>query len=157
MKNFTALLLFLGLSTLAFAGKQFEIFDGQIYNGKVYPLVDIIEWGEADGELPHLEFHLHSKNNPMDISVVPGDKNGKPVLWVMYDLKFRSERICRHGGNEIDPFGPQRKLTLAAIPGQNSSSLESEFTGSTSFGDAIKRSPSEPAPARGFSTAGKGK
>ncbi len=76
--------------------KQFEIFDGQFYNGLYYPMVDIIEWGEANGELPHIEFHIHSKDKPIDVSVVPGDKNGKPVLWVMYDLKFRGERICRH-------------------------------------------------------------
>jgi hypothetical protein len=76
--------------------KQFEIFDGQFYNGLYYPMVDIIEWGEANGELPHIEFHIHSKDKPFDVSVVPGDKNGKPVLWVMYDLKFRGERICRH-------------------------------------------------------------
>lgn len=90
-------LLFCLFFTASYASaKQFEIFDGQIYNGKFYPLVDIIEWGEADGELPHMEFHLHGKKNPFDLAVVPGDKNGKPVLWVMYDLKFRSERICRH-------------------------------------------------------------
>jgi hypothetical protein len=76
--------------------KQFEIFDGQIYNGLYYPLVDIIEWGEQDHELPHLEFHIHSKDKPVDLSVVAGDKNGKPVLWIMYDLKFRSEHVCRH-------------------------------------------------------------
>lgn len=59
-------------------------------------MIDIIEWGEANGELPHLEFHIHSKDKPIDLSVVAGDKNGKPVLWIMYDLKFRGERICRH-------------------------------------------------------------
>ncbi len=78
------------------SAKQFEIFDGQFYNGLYYPMIDIIEWGEANGELPHLEFHIHSKDKPIDLSVVAGDKNGKPVLWIMYDLKFRGERICRH-------------------------------------------------------------
>lgn len=81
--------------SLAFA-KQFEIFDGQFYNGLHYPLVDIIEWGEQDKELPHLEFHLHSKGKLIDVSVVPADKGGKPVFYIMYDLKFRNERICRH-------------------------------------------------------------
>jgi len=83
-------------SPAAFAGKQFEIFDGQLYNGLYYPMVDIIEWGEQDHELPHMEFHVHSKDKPVDISLVAGDKGGKPVLWIMYDLKFRNEHVCRH-------------------------------------------------------------
>jgi hypothetical protein len=94
MKFISYLFIFL-LSAPVFA-KQFEIFDGQFYNGLYYPMVDIIEWGEANGEWPHLEFHIHSKDKPIDVSVVPGDKDGKPVLWIMYDLKFRNERICRH-------------------------------------------------------------
>jgi hypothetical protein len=82
---------------LAYAAKDFERFDGQFYNGLYYPLVDIIEWGEQDKELPHIEFHFHSKDKRMDIAVVPGEKGGKPVLWMMYDLKFRGgEKICRH-------------------------------------------------------------
>jgi|GEM_PF-5148398 len=77
--------------------KDFERFDGQIYNGQFYPMVDIIEWGEQDNELPHMEFHFHSKEKPMDIAVVPGEKGGRPVLWMMYDLRFRGgEKICRH-------------------------------------------------------------
>lgn len=59
-------------------------------------MVDIIEWGEGEGKKPHIEFHIHSKNNKIDLAVEPGDKNGKPVLWIMYDLAFRGERICRH-------------------------------------------------------------
>jgi hypothetical protein len=88
--------LFVFLLAMPALAKQFEIFDGQFYNGLYYPMVDVIEWGEANGELPHIEFHIHSKDKPIDLSVVPGDKNGKPVLWIMYDLKFRNERICRH-------------------------------------------------------------
>jgi len=77
--------------------KEFERFDGQMYNGLFYPLVDIIEWGEQDKELNHIEFHFHSKDKPMDIAVVPGEKGGRPVLWMMYDLKFRGgEKVCRH-------------------------------------------------------------
>lgn len=75
--------------------KQFEIFDGQMYNGLFYPLVDIIEWGEQNGEFPHMEFHIHS-DKQIELSAIPGEKNGKPVLWLMYDLRFRGERICRH-------------------------------------------------------------
>jgi hypothetical protein len=87
------LLLAFGQSALA---KEFEIFDGQFYNGLYYPVIDNIEWGEQLGELPHMEFHIHSKDKPIEVSVVPGDKNGKPVLWIMYELKFRNERVCRH-------------------------------------------------------------
>jgi hypothetical protein len=93
MKRILYVLLFAPLFSFA---AQFEIFDGQFYNGLYYPVIDNIEWGEADGELPHMEFHIHSKDKLIDVAAVPGDKNGKPVLWLMYDLKFRNEKICRH-------------------------------------------------------------
>lgn len=91
------LLALLGLLLPGIASaKQFEVFDGQFYNGKYYPMIDIIEWGEQHGNPPHMEFHIHSKTKPIEVSAVPGEKNGKPVLWLMYDLVFRGERICRH-------------------------------------------------------------
>lgn len=83
------------LSTTAHA-KTFEIFDGQFYNGQYYPLIDMIEWGEQWGEKPHMEFHLHSKEKPLDVIAVAGDKNGKPVLWLNILLPHRNERVCRH-------------------------------------------------------------
>jgi hypothetical protein len=77
--------------------KDFERFDAQIYNGQFYPLVDNIEWGEQQGEENHMEFHLHSKEKvPMDVSVVAGNKGGRPVLWIMYVLNSRGEKVCRH-------------------------------------------------------------
>jgi hypothetical protein len=79
----------------AFAAKEFEVFDGQYYNGQFYPLVDNIEWGEADHELPHMEFHVHQKDKRVEVSVVSGMKGGKPVLWIMYDLAYRGEHVCR--------------------------------------------------------------
>lgn len=94
MKHVISLLTL--LLPFAASAKQFEIFDGRVYNGLYYPMIDIIEWGEADGELPHIEFHIHSKDKRIEVSAVPGDKNGKPVLWIMYDLPFRNERVCRH-------------------------------------------------------------
>ena len=94
MKNLSFLLVFCCIGT-AFA-KQFEVFDGQFYNGLYYPRVDNIEWGEQFGELPHMEFHVYSKERQVEVSIVPGDKSGKPVLWIMYDLRFRNERVCRH-------------------------------------------------------------
>jgi hypothetical protein len=91
-----ALLLLTLAPFTAQATRQFEIFDGQFYNGQHYPLVDIIEWGEQRGEIPHMEFHLHSKNKRMEVTAVPGDKNGRPVLWVMFELPWRNEKVCRH-------------------------------------------------------------
>jgi hypothetical protein len=89
------ILLALLFSSPAFAAKDFEIFDGQYYNGQFYPLVDNIEWGEADHELPHMEFHIHQKDKPVGVSVVSGKKGGKPVFWIMYDLAYRGEHVCR--------------------------------------------------------------
>ncbi len=90
MRHFVC--LFALLFSVAGWAKEFEIFDGRMYNGLYYPLVDIIEWGD----IPHIELHIHSKNQKIDVVAVPGDKNGKPVLWLMYDLKYRNERVCRH-------------------------------------------------------------
>lgn len=84
------------LLPLAGKAKQFEVFDGQFYNGLYYPLIDMIEWQEENGAKPHMEFHIHSKERRLEISAVPGDKNGKPVLWLMIELPFRNERVCRH-------------------------------------------------------------
>lgn len=84
------------LFSLPIFASDFPVFDGQFYNGLYYPRVDVIEWGEAQGELPHLEFHFYSKERGIDLVAVAGDKGGKPVLWLMYDLKFRNERVCRH-------------------------------------------------------------
>jgi hypothetical protein len=96
---------------LAFA-KQFEVFDGQVYNGQFYPRVDIIEWQESDAAQPHMEFHFYSKRDRIDLSVVPGDKNGRPVLWLMFDLGFRGERICRH---TVAPVGFREGQPLYAF------------------------------------------
>lgn len=90
------LLALFGFAPVMAQAKVFEIFDGRMYNGLYYPMVDVIEWGEADGKVPWIEFHLHSKDKRIEVSAVPGEKNGKPVLWLMYDLTFRGEKVCRH-------------------------------------------------------------
>jgi hypothetical protein len=95
MKTFILLYLMV-LVPLAHAGKEFEIFDGHFYNQLYYPLVDNIEWGEQDGELPHMEFHVHQKDQQIEVTVVPGLKGATPVFWIVYDLRFRNERVCRH-------------------------------------------------------------
>lgn len=89
-------LLLLALVSASAHAKQFEVFDGQFYNGQYYPLIDMIEWGEQRGERPHMEFHLHSKEKPLDVVAVAGEKNGKPVLWLNILLPHRGERVCRH-------------------------------------------------------------
>ena len=86
-----ASILFVATVTLSFA-KQFETFDGRMYNGLYYPRIDIIEWGTP----PHLEFHIYSKDKPIDLAAISGEKNGRPVLWLNYNLTFRNENICRH-------------------------------------------------------------
>lgn len=116
----------LAASSLAFA-KQFEIFDGQFYNGKYYPLIDIIEWGEQHGELPHMEFHIHSKSRPVEVSAVSGEKGGKPVLWIMYDLTFRGERICRH---VVAPAHFQEGMKLFAYKDSSDSDYENIYVSS---------------------------
>jgi hypothetical protein len=95
MKTLSYLLLSVLFSTPALA-KDFETFDGHTYNGLYYPLIDIIEWGEQDKELPHLEFHVHQKEKVVDLAGVAGTKGGRPVLWIMYDLGYRGEHVCRH-------------------------------------------------------------
>jgi len=90
------LILSLLFSSALAEAKTFEIFDGQFYNGLYYPLIDMIEWGEQRGEKPHMEFHLHSKDKPLEISAVAGEKNGKRVLWLNILLPHRHERVCRH-------------------------------------------------------------
>lgn len=89
-------ILLLLLVSFSAQAKDYEIFDGRFYNGLFYPLVDNIEWGEADGELPHMEFHIHQKDKQIELTAVPGEKNGHKVLWLVYDMKFRGERVCRY-------------------------------------------------------------
>jgi hypothetical protein len=49
----------------AFAGQRtFPVFDGQFYNGLFYPRIDIVEWGAENKT--HIEFHIYSKNDPID-------------------------------------------------------------------------------------------
>lgn len=100
--KFAKILLMLGLFTLSLTAqaKDFPIFDAQYYNGQLYPRIDIIEWGEPY----HLEFHIYSKDKPIDLSTVVGEKGAHTVVWLNYDLKFRGEHVCRHA-----PAPPQFK------------------------------------------------
>lgn len=94
--SFLSICLFYLITASVLHAREFETFDGRYYNGLYYPRVDIVEWGEQYGELPHMEFHLYSKGKPIEMSIVPGMKGGTPVLWLVYDLTFRGEKICRH-------------------------------------------------------------
>ena len=88
--------------------KEYPIFDGQKYNGLFYPRVDIIEWTHK-GQAPHLEFHIYSKEEPIEIEAKPILRGGNRVLLVNYFFGKRKEKVCR---SVIAPasFGPDTKL-----------------------------------------------
>ncbi|MGZ3694879.1 MAG: hypothetical protein ACXWQO_11930 [Bdellovibrionota bacterium] len=90
----TLLLLILVSFSLPAQAKTFEVFDGQIYNGLYYPMVDIVEWSDS-GEPDHMEFHIHQKDKQIELTAIPGERNGKKILWLVYDMRFRGERVCR--------------------------------------------------------------
>ncbi|MEW6057282.1 MAG: hypothetical protein AB1540_11790 [Bdellovibrionota bacterium] len=73
------------------AEKEFEIFDGRVYNGKYYPRIDIIEWGEPS----HMEFHVYWKGKPVEMSFQLDESKGKKVMLVNYHIKDRKEHLCR--------------------------------------------------------------
>lgn len=84
---------------------DYPIFDGQRYNGKFYPRIDIIEWGRP----AHLEFHIYEKAKPVEIQARAIERNGKRVLLVNYFLSERGEKVCR---SVIAPanFAPEAAL-----------------------------------------------
>lgn len=71
--------------------EDFEIFDGRVYNGKFYPRIDVIEWGEPS----HMEFHIFSKGKPVDLSFELETKTGRKVMLVNYYMVDRNEHLCR--------------------------------------------------------------
>lgn len=83
--------LLLLIATPALANQDYAIFDGQRYNGRYYPRIDIIEWGTP----AHLEFHIYSKDDPVEIEVKPIERGGKRVLLVNYFISSRQEKVCR--------------------------------------------------------------
>ena len=74
--------------------KQYPIFDGQVYNGRFYPRVDIIEWTHK-GQAPHLEFHVYSKEEPIEIEAKAVMRGGNRILLVNYFFTKRKEKVCR--------------------------------------------------------------
>ena len=81
----------IGLSLATSFAEQYQIFDGQVYNGLHYPNIDILEWGEP----AHLEFQIYDKKNPIHISGQTVEINGRQLFQVAIDLAFRGERRCR--------------------------------------------------------------
>jgi hypothetical protein len=75
------------------AGKKYEVFDGQIYNGKYYPRIDVMEWSDAN-EPSRMEFHVYSKAKPVDLSFQYENKNGEQILDVNYYITERKETVC---------------------------------------------------------------
>lgn len=83
---------------LAFTGvahtKQHEVFDGQYYNGKYYPIIyfKTIDWTNN----PRMEAQIHSKNDPVDMSLkIVKKKEGGYVGLLNYYLRGGSEKLCR--------------------------------------------------------------
>lgn len=74
--------------------KEYPIFDGRTYNGLFYPRVDIIEWTHK-GQPPHLELHIYSKDEPIEIQAKPIQRGGNKVLLVNYYFTKRKETVCR--------------------------------------------------------------
>lgn len=72
--------------------KDFEIFDGRMYNKKFYPRIDIIEWGEP---ISHMEFQVYWKGHPLKMTFQLEKKDGKKVMLVNYFIKERNEHVCR--------------------------------------------------------------
>ncbi len=88
-------LLLLACKHPSFAGsKEYEIFDGRVYNGKFYPRVDIIEWKEEDHP-NHMEFHLYYKGRPLELSFQLEETTGRKIMLVNYFFPDRREHLCR--------------------------------------------------------------
>lgn len=86
----------LGLFASNLLAQQFPVFDGHRYNDLYYPLVDCIDWQNEAGEF-HEEIHIHHKvpGEQIELSAEVGEKDGHPVIWLNYYLKFRGEHVCR--------------------------------------------------------------
>lgn len=89
------------LSSIARAGsdKEYETFDGRVYNGKYYPRVDIIEWTEPEFTNSHMEFQNYDyKKVPISAAYELDSKSGRKVMKVHYELKRSNgeiEHVCR--------------------------------------------------------------
>lgn len=90
-----ALMLLVPTTVHAGKGESFETFDGQVYNGKYYPRIDIIEWNDHPGDPSHMEFHVYSKGKPIDMSFMLEAKEKKKVMLVHYTITERGEHLCR--------------------------------------------------------------
>lgn len=79
------------LTSMPARSADYEIFDGRTYNGKYYPRVDIIEWGQPS----HMEFQVYWKGKPLEMSFELEDKGARKVMLVHYFIKERNEHLCR--------------------------------------------------------------
>lgn len=75
--------------------KAFEVFDGQVYNGKYYPRMDIIEWTENGHTQSSMEFQVYWKGHQVEMSFELEEKDGKKVMLVHYFIPERNEHLCR--------------------------------------------------------------
>lgn len=87
--------IFLYSSLSAAKPKVFEVFDGQFYNNRYYPRVDVIEWTDDDERQSHAEFHVYWKGHQLDFDFALETVGNKKVLLVKYIIPERNEALCR--------------------------------------------------------------
>ncbi len=71
------------------------MFDGQFYNNRYYPRVDVIEWTDDDERQSHAEFHVYWKGHQLDFDFALETVGNKKVLLVKYIIPERNESLCR--------------------------------------------------------------
>ncbi|MFZ4715576.1 MAG: hypothetical protein ACOYL6_17765 [Bacteriovoracaceae bacterium] len=86
--------LLLLLTSIASA-KDYEIFDGRVYNGKFYPQIDVITWNQKKGDPYTQHFNVYWKGHPFDMSFKLEEGGAQKILLVRYNFKERNESLCR--------------------------------------------------------------
>ena len=90
---FTLLSLVMMWSTVQ--AKDYEIFDGRVYNNKYYPRIDVVTWNEKKGDPYTQQYHVYWKGHPVEMSFKLDETGTEKIMLVRYNLKERNEIICR--------------------------------------------------------------
>jgi hypothetical protein len=93
---------------LSFA-KDYEIFDGRVYNSKFYPVIDVITWNEKKGDPYTQHFNVYWKGHALDMAFKLEDGGAQKILLVKYFIKERNEVLCRRVPAPSN-FGPNFKV-----------------------------------------------
>ncbi len=158
-------------TSIARAGsdKEYETFDGRVYNGKYYPRVDIIEWTEPEFSNSHMEFQNYDyKKVPISAAYQLDDKTGRKVMKVHYELKRQNgeiEHVCRrviapgHFGENFyvyqDMSDPDRDIAMVSmepLPEKKGRSLVQTKKYTPCEDEAVKTSKRLPAAAQAASS-----